>query len=239
VTLYRVKNWRVFQHYKERKPPWIKLQRTLLDDFDFQCLPLASRALAPMLWLLASESKDGDIEGDPKKLAFRLRWPEKEVSAGLTPLIKQGFLISASNVLADPQQEDSEVLSSEDRDRGLETEAESAAKPRASKRCPGDWDWKPEALAEIRRECPSIDLVFETRKLRDYEFGRARSDWDAVARNWMREAQSRVRKNGQPPAKRERPPTPAEMAEARRRAVADNASAMEKIGLAGALKGMP
>jgi hypothetical protein len=47
--------------------------------------------------------------------------------------------------------------------------------------------------------------------------------------------------NGKPqlPAKRERPPTPAEVAEARRRAVADNASAMEKIGLAGALKGMP
>jgi hypothetical protein len=200
VALYRVKNWRVFQHYKERKPPWIKLQRSLLDDFDFQCLPLASKALAPMLWLLASESKEGVVEGDPKKLAFRLRWPEKEVAAGLTPLIKQGFLISASNVLADPQQDAIEVLSSEDRDRGLETEAETerAAKPRQSKRCPAEWVWRPEALTSIRAECPDIDIDFETKRLRDYEFGRARSDWDAVARNWMREEQKKSRKNGTP-----------------------------------------
>jgi hypothetical protein len=43
----------------------------------------------------------------------------------------------------------------------------------------------------------------------------------------------------QPPPKRERPPTDAEIAEARRRAAADNASAMQKLGLGGVLKGMP
>jgi hypothetical protein len=46
-------------------------------------------------------------------------------------------------------------------------------------------------------------------------------------------------KQPQQPAKRERPPTPAEVAEARRRAADDNAAAMQKLGLSGALKGMP
>ena len=48
----RPKNWHSFQHYKDRDPTWIKLHKKLLDDYEFQSLPLASRALAPMLWLL-------------------------------------------------------------------------------------------------------------------------------------------------------------------------------------------
>lgn len=95
-----VKNWRVFQHYKDRSPPWIKLQKSLLDDFDFQMLPIASKALAPMLWLLASEHEDGSIDADPRRIAFRLRWPEADIIAGLKPLIDGGFLFVASGALA-------------------------------------------------------------------------------------------------------------------------------------------
>lgn len=97
------KNWREFQHYKNRNPPWIKLQKTLLDNIDFHRLPVASRALAPMLWLLASESENGVFEGDYEELAFRLRTTEKEVVQGLKPLIDKGFFIvtqDASNTLA-------------------------------------------------------------------------------------------------------------------------------------------
>lgn len=63
------KNWTSFQHYKDRAPPWIRLHRGLLDDYEFQCLPVASRALAPMLWLLASAETSGEF--DPKQL---IRW---------------------------------------------------------------------------------------------------------------------------------------------------------------------
>lgn len=96
-----VKGWRVFQHYKDRSPAWIKLQKSLLDDYEFNCLPLASKALAPMIWLLASESDDGSVSADVKWIAFRLRWPERDVIDGLKPLISAGFLIDASNALAD------------------------------------------------------------------------------------------------------------------------------------------
>jgi hypothetical protein len=98
------KGWRDFQHYTNRNPPWIRLHRRLLDDRDFHSLPLASRALAPMLWLLASESLDGSIDGDVSELAFRLRQTEKEIDAALKPLISKGFFVvqqDASSALAD------------------------------------------------------------------------------------------------------------------------------------------
>ena len=96
----RVKNWKEHQHYKDRSPPWIKRHRLILDDYDFARLPTAGKALAPLAWLLASESQTGEIDGDPGRLAFRLRWDEAEVVEGLTALILNGMLSLASGVLA-------------------------------------------------------------------------------------------------------------------------------------------
>ena len=98
------KNWAVFQHYKDRCPPWIKLHRDLLNNREFIRLPLASKALAPMLWLLASESKDGIFNASVDELVFRLRITEKEYGDGIKPLIDNGFFIIASGVLADRYQ---------------------------------------------------------------------------------------------------------------------------------------
>lgn len=104
MAIYRVKNWHQFQHYKDRSPPWVKLHRALLDDFKFSSLPLASKALAPLLWLLAAENMKGEVECDPEWLAFRLRWSVRDTTAGVTALIDKGFLESASGVLADRAQ---------------------------------------------------------------------------------------------------------------------------------------
>ena len=101
------KNWSNFQHYKDRAPAWIKLHGDLLDDFEFHCLPLASKALAPMLWLLASKYEGGRIPLDYTKIAFRLRCDAKEVECAVKSLISSGFFIvegeeeqPASDVLA-------------------------------------------------------------------------------------------------------------------------------------------
>ena len=48
------KDWGKFQHYRNRRPPWINLHRHLLDNQRFMCLPLASRALAPMVLRIAA-----------------------------------------------------------------------------------------------------------------------------------------------------------------------------------------
>lgn len=100
-------NWGEFQHYRDRNPTWIKLHKKLLDDFEFHRLPLASRALAPMLWLLASENQEGVIDADPELLAFRLRCTIKEIEAALSPLIGKGFFHVVqfdSKLLAEPEQ---------------------------------------------------------------------------------------------------------------------------------------
>lgn len=94
------KNWTSFQHYKDRSPSWIKLHRGLLDDFAFNRLPVASRALAPILWLLASEYEDGCIAASNEEIAFRFRMPLAELEDALRPLIDSGFFV-ASEPLAE------------------------------------------------------------------------------------------------------------------------------------------
>ena len=102
--LLQPKNWAVFQHYKDRCPPWIKLHRDLLNDRAFMRLPIASKAIAPMLWLLASESKDGVFDGSLDELVFRLHITPKEYQDGVKPLIDNDFFILVSGVLAERKQ---------------------------------------------------------------------------------------------------------------------------------------
>ena len=97
-------DWKTFQHYKDRCPPWIKFHRDLLNNRTYACLPIASKALAPLLWLLASESENGHFNGSVDELVFRLHMTEKDVKAGLKPLIDKGFFIVASKTLAEGYQ---------------------------------------------------------------------------------------------------------------------------------------
>jgi hypothetical protein len=67
-------------------------------------LPIASKAIAPMLWLLASESKDGVFDGSLDELVFRLHITKKEYQDGIKPLIDNDFFILVSGVLAERKQ---------------------------------------------------------------------------------------------------------------------------------------
>lgn len=72
----RVKDWDRFQHFKDRRPPWIKLYRDILDDMEWHDLDAEAAKALVMMWLIASEN-EGHLPDD-KKLAFRLRIsPEK------------------------------------------------------------------------------------------------------------------------------------------------------------------
>ena len=125
------KNWDVFQHYKDRCPPWIKLHRDLLNNRDYICLPLASKALAPLLWLLASESKDGVFDASTEELVFRLRMTESEVIDGVKPLIDKGFFVIASGVLAERKQV---AIPEREREREGETETEKEKETKREKK---------------------------------------------------------------------------------------------------------
>ena len=84
---YRIKGWVKFQHFKDRRPPWIKLYRDILEDPDWHDLDGDTAKILVALWLLASE--DEEQEGklpDARRLAFRLRIPESKVNQALTKL---------------------------------------------------------------------------------------------------------------------------------------------------------
>jgi hypothetical protein len=74
----KIKNWKKFQHFTDRRPPWIKLYRDLLDDIEWHNLDADAAKFLTGLWLLASEdeSREGTLP-DVKTIAFRLRKTEK------------------------------------------------------------------------------------------------------------------------------------------------------------------
>jgi hypothetical protein len=76
----RVKNWSKFQHFKDRRPPWIKLYKNLLDDPDWHALDGDTAKALVMVWLVASEdeAQQGNLP-DPRRLAFRLRTTESKI----------------------------------------------------------------------------------------------------------------------------------------------------------------
>jgi hypothetical protein len=194
------KDWTEFQHYKDRSPIWIKLHRKLLDNFDFHRLPVASRALAPMLWLLASEYDGGTITCTLEELAFRLRMTPGEVAEALNPLLEAKFFVSDSNPLAKRKRNASpEKRRDRERDRE-EGEKIGADAPRAS-RLPEDWNPSEDDLAFARSL--EIDATREAERFRDYWNARAgpgavKRDWPATWRNWIRKATESGVRNDKP-----------------------------------------
>jgi len=127
----KIKNWTKFQHFKDRRPPWVKLYRDILDDLEWHELdPLAAKVLV-MLWLIASEN-DGRIP-DNKTLAFRLRLTEvktKEIIIKLSHWLEQ----DDSNVISSGYQLDSTERETET-EKEIETKKEKSATKVA---CPPD-----------------------------------------------------------------------------------------------------
>lgn len=84
----RVKNLEKHQHYKDRRPPWIKLHAEVLDDYGFSCLQDASKAHLMLLWVLASRLDN--------KIPYDLAWITKQIGASspvdMEELILHGFM---------------------------------------------------------------------------------------------------------------------------------------------------
>lgn len=89
MQYFQIKNWAKFQHYKDRSPPWIKLHRDLLNDYNFTSLQDASKAHLMLLWLLASQL-DNKIPHDIKWLKSRIG---TTTAIDLKSLLDQGFIV--------------------------------------------------------------------------------------------------------------------------------------------------
>lgn len=81
-------------------------------------------------------------------------------------------------------------------------ETEGAKAPRATKRCPPEF--QPDRDYALR-EIPGLDVDREIQKFRDWEFKTARKDWPAVWRTWIGNARDRgqyaKKSNGHDPYK--------------------------------------
>lgn len=119
--LLRVKGWRDHQHYKARKqpPPWIKLYRRTLTDYDFVQLNEADRFKLIGLWLLASD-KDGTIPNDARYLAKCLDVKRLDLDS----FIARGFL---ERVYTESRQSLEPVYSHTEPEEETEKEAEPEA----------------------------------------------------------------------------------------------------------------
>ena len=84
-----VKNWREYQHYKQRTPPWIKLHRAVIDDYLFAALKDRTKAHLIMIWVLASAS-EGRIPHDAKFIGARINANEP---VDIEAMIEAGFLL--------------------------------------------------------------------------------------------------------------------------------------------------
>lgn len=232
--LLQPKNWAVFQHYKDRCPPWIKLHRELLNNRSYICLPLASKALAPMLWLLASESKDGIFDGSLDELVFRLHITPKEYEDGLKPLIDKDFFVIVSGVLAERLQTAiPETETETERETKREKKATSIAPPegvsiivwqdfltlRKAKRAPMTQRVLDGLIKESKKAGWTLEQALEECCLRGWQAFKA--DWVAKKANPADIGRVTVPPSNEPdPAllkikediKKTRPPTPEELA---------------------------
>jgi len=148
-------------------------------------LPIASKALAPMLWLLASESKDGVFDGSLDELVFRLHITEKDYQAGVKPLIDNNFFTVVSGVLAERLQT---AIPETERETETETKKE---KKTLGKRLASDFSFPKEWEEFCQTERPELSPVKTFDQFKDYWIAQAgqkgvKLDWFATWRNWVR-----------------------------------------------------
>ena len=183
----RIKNWDKFQHYnpKLRRPPWIKLHRTLLTDYDFYNLdPLAAKTLV-LMWLIASEN-NGELPS-VKILAYRLRMTDKQISSIITQIYS--FLESDASA---PSAEGNHLLPLEvevdlevDKNKILK---ESVTRTKSVR-------FTPPTLEDVSQYCQSRNNTVDPVKFHAYyqsngwRVGRGTMrDWQAAIVTWERRA---------------------------------------------------
>lgn len=201
----KIKNWHKFQHFKDRKPPWVKLYRDLLDDIDWHELePKAAKVLV-MLWLIASE-EDGNIP-EVKRLAFRLRMSEKDTEVCLSKL-SHWLEHDDINVISEGYQDDAPETETE-----KETKIEKETKKATGVACPPTvdqqvWnDWliirKAKSLPMTETAWGQIQNEFRKANLSDQEGVKycCLSNWASFKISWyekqMQEQNAGLTKQGQ------------------------------------------
>lgn len=141
-----VKNFEKFQHYRDRAPTWIKLYRSLLDDYAFMGLPEAARSQLMLLWILASVYENlipNDVAFLKRRLGVKSRLHlDTLTEAGFLYLTERHASTDASESVAKPYQPASPRALAERREETegykAETETETEQTPLRTTRAKPD-----------------------------------------------------------------------------------------------------
>jgi len=112
--LIEIVDWEKHQHYKNRRPTWVKIYHSLLDKKSWRDLSGTASKLLIDLWLTACEDGfTGKIADASTLLAWRYRIDSNllaQFNEDLQELENQGFIKLAINTLASCYQPASKVL---------------------------------------------------------------------------------------------------------------------------------
>lgn len=138
-----VKNWDRFQHYRNRRPPWIKLYVELLNDDEYLSLSPSDRCLLQACWMAAAEYGNGRARADQSTLRARAKVPK----GNLESLVQAGFVeVRASKPLAPEREKEKEAEKEPlDLSRNRSSRAQSTASTNGTQPAPE----LPAALARI------------------------------------------------------------------------------------------
>jgi hypothetical protein len=160
-------------------------------------LPDASKALAPCIWLLASEYPDGEITASRAAIAFRLHISEGKLESALKPLIDSGFIIDASALLADCYQHAS--LEKEE-EREKEKDIWALSRPGCDKEFENFWKSYPKReganpkyparkafLAAVKAGADPLAIVAGAKGYAAHPSTKVATEYVAQAATWLRQ----------------------------------------------------
>jgi hypothetical protein len=161
---YRIKGWGKFQHFKDRRPPWVKLYRDILDDPDWHDLDGDTAKVLIQLWLIASEdeTQNGCLP-DTRRLSFRLRITEAKAKQALTKL--SHWLIYDDIATISPRYRSDAPETETETEKEKETEAENTTRKQVALVVPDDVSpevWQDFLLARKAAKAPVTDRVVES-----------------------------------------------------------------------------
>lgn len=192
AEMLTVKNWRKFQHYKNRTPPWIKLHWELFSSEDWVMLDDASKLLAIACMLIASRN-DGCVPNNP---AYIRRIAYLDQTPNLTPLIEIGFLqktladdseckrLQADDCPETETETDTELEEERKKEGGANAQTDYAFVGRVVRLNPADlakWREAYSAVPDIIAEITAADAYYADNPPKE-------GKWFFPVSNWLKKA---------------------------------------------------
>jgi hypothetical protein len=87
-----IPNWDTFQHYKDRRPAWIKNYLDLLDNDAYLELSVFDRGVLHAIWMLVARVGQGRCSASAAYLQRQCRTPAGHMQRSLERLNQAGFI---------------------------------------------------------------------------------------------------------------------------------------------------